>query len=206
MLTFQEEGHIYKLDDVVIPSVTQILKETGMVNLDRIPKHILNKAAEKGVNVHYMLDLYDNRTLEDGQPDYLLPYLDGYKKFLDEYKPEIEAVEQIFYGFPIDRPSLTYGCRIDRVYTIDGVRWIVDFKTGGKYKSTRLQTAAYLCAYNEYTHAISFDHEEIKDFAIMRGALYLDGEGGFDFVEHTDEDDIETWMNLVKQYYWRKEK
>jgi len=45
---FFEELHEYRVDGVLVPSVTQALKETGMIDYSMIPQDVLQSAAKRG--------------------------------------------------------------------------------------------------------------------------------------------------------------
>ena len=70
-LIFDEEKHEYRRGDQVLPSVTQILRDMGMVD-DRYftPEH-----AARGIAVHKATELYDKGTLDEESLD---PRLEGY--------------------------------------------------------------------------------------------------------------------------------
>jgi hypothetical protein len=91
-LTFQADTHTYRLGGRVVPSVTQILDP--LQELDGVPRHVLAAAAEFGTHVHQACDLWNRGQLdEDALDPHLLPYLDGWKRFLRESGFEVMESE-----------------------------------------------------------------------------------------------------------------
>lgn len=70
-LTLDEEKHEYRVGDRVLPSVTQILREMGMVD----DRYFSKESAHRGIAVHKATELYDLGTLDE---DSLDPRLQGY--------------------------------------------------------------------------------------------------------------------------------
>ena len=85
--TFEEDGHIYKLNGVVIPSVTKILQLSGIADFSTIPIWHLEPARQFGLAVHKACELYDLGKLDERNLDPALwPYLDAwiaYQKAMD---------------------------------------------------------------------------------------------------------------------------
>jgi len=77
--TFDPEGHVYKVNGVSLPSVTSVLPYNYRGN---------NEAAMlKGTYVHDMCRLYLEDNLDEESLDpALIPYLDAFKKFLNDSK------------------------------------------------------------------------------------------------------------------------
>ena len=92
--TFDPEGHVYTVNGVALPSVTSVLPYNYRGN---------NEAAMlKGTYVHDMCRLYLLNNLdEDNLDPVLVPYLDAFKKFLNDSKGMgIEGVIDIKSGSP----------------------------------------------------------------------------------------------------------
>lgn len=85
-LVFSEEDHCYKLNNVVIPSVTQILKCCGISDFSKVPIDVLERARLFGTAVHKACELFDKGTLDERTLDpNLWPYLDGWVACKKEY-------------------------------------------------------------------------------------------------------------------------
>lgn len=57
-LEYIDDGHIYLVDGVIVPSITQILKLKFGNKYNGVSKAVLNKAAEKGTRVHDAIETY----------------------------------------------------------------------------------------------------------------------------------------------------
>jgi len=81
--SFRDDGHIYTLDNVIIPSVTQTLAVKYFCD---------DWYKEKGKYVHEMAELYrQGRLDEDTLDEQLKPYLDALKKFERE-APHVKGI------------------------------------------------------------------------------------------------------------------
>ncbi len=57
---FEEDNHIYTLNDKVLMGVTSLMKKHLFANkYDNIPEHILQQAAERGTKIHSLCTLYN---------------------------------------------------------------------------------------------------------------------------------------------------
>lgn len=143
-LAFQEDNHEYKLDGNIIPSVTQIIQGAGLINLDFIPKDLLEEKADLGKKVHKATELYDVDNLQiDDLHETLRNYLDQWIKFRRDYNFTPELIEVEYF-----HPLYRFAGRIDRVGEIGNKLSIIDIKTGTKQKTHAIQTAGYKILYN----------------------------------------------------------
>lgn len=75
-LTFNTDEHLYRMRGVVVPSVTQVLRGSGYINLEGVPPLILAAARDRGRRVHqalhYLLeDDLDLSTVDEQDRGYL---------------------------------------------------------------------------------------------------------------------------------------
>ncbi len=71
VLEYDDETHTYLIDGVIVPSVTQIIHEAFFKNMyDFVPPSVLEKAAERGTEVHSMIERYckGDAILETARP------------------------------------------------------------------------------------------------------------------------------------------
>ena len=113
-VTFDKETHIYKIDGVVVPSNTQILSETGLVD----SSWYTQEGADRGTAVHLACQLHDEDPIVE-------PYLSAYKKFLAESKFVPELIE-----VPMANHIHRYGTTIDRTGMLNGRDVLLELKTG----------------------------------------------------------------------------
>ena len=55
---FLEDDHVYLIDGMIVPSITQILKVKFGNKYDGVNKDVLDLAREKGVKVHEAIEKY----------------------------------------------------------------------------------------------------------------------------------------------------
>lgn len=140
-LTFEPEHHIYRWDGQVVPSVTQILQDAGIVDYSFIPRDTREMALERGRLVHLATAMYDEGDLDSETLDpVLVPYVQAWEKFRDEtgFKP-IE-IEKRGYN-----DKQRFAGTIDRIGRFRGRegRYVLDIKCGDYPAWVRWQLAAY---------------------------------------------------------------
>lgn len=132
MIEFIEEEHIYLIDGVIVPSVTQILEKVFPHKYEGIPTEILNKKAEYGTKVHKLIEILE--TKKPKRPiAYLKRYYDmdyiqeesirQYLKIKEQYNIEVlESEKVVAYK---DK----YCGTLDMKATVNGKTAIIDIKT-----------------------------------------------------------------------------
>lgn len=63
-LEYIEDEHIYLVDGVIVPSITTLMKIKFGKKYDGINKEVLNRASEKGTEVHQIIQDYCERGVE----------------------------------------------------------------------------------------------------------------------------------------------
>jgi hypothetical protein len=105
--------------------------------LAAIPDFQRDTAADLGSAVHTLAE----QIVRGGDvtvPEEQVPIVDGYRRWLDDAKPDKIRVERMVYS------EQGYGGTLDVICQLDGQTWLLDIKTGkGVYDETRLQLAAY---------------------------------------------------------------
>ena len=148
MIICDPETHIYTDTDTgrTIPGVNSIIEGAGLSDFSRANPDVLRRAQDFGKAVHTASHLHDINDLDMGSLDPALkPYLDAWIKWKKDTGFVMESSEQIVYS-KIYRYAGTY----DRIGRIDGIKTLIDIKTGTTLpKTIALQTAAYMEAYNE---------------------------------------------------------
>ncbi len=142
MITLDHESHIYYDGDRAIKSVSQILSEANQVDT----RFYTEEGCERGSAVHDGTVAIDSGDLcaEDFNGTELYMYLIAYEKFLKDFTPKWEKIEEIVYC-----KNLDYGCTVDRVGTINDKPFTVDLKSGGPSFWHGLQLNAYDLAMNK---------------------------------------------------------
>lgn len=143
---FIESAHIYLVDGVIVPSVTQIMKPMSETYYQGISADRLSEAANRGTRVHKAV--YDLETahtpIEDIDPD-ILPYVKNYlmAKHIKGFIPirqEFILTEGTFCG------------TLDMLAEFRGKQVIIDLKATSKLNKelAEVQLAGYteLCEKN----------------------------------------------------------
>ena len=143
MNEFREATHEYKIDGKPVPSVTQVLKEAGLID----STFFTPEAALRGQHVHTACALWDKGELDTCALDpVLVPYLEAWQKFRKESGVTPTIIEEPFY-------SLEHGFAgtIDRAW-MDGKHFIVcDIKSGPLPDWLPLQLAGYSILINAFS-------------------------------------------------------
>ena len=136
MIEFIEKQHIYLVDGVIIPSVSEILHFIFPDKYKGIDKRILNRKAEYGTKIHESIEMYEanikTMTIEEAFYTTLqaqeLTYIQEaslrqYLKLKNRYK--IEVLEQEI----MIQYDKKYAGRFDMVARINGSECLCDIKT-----------------------------------------------------------------------------
>lgn len=94
MLTFDEPSHTYRWNDVVVPSVTQVLKP--LTSYDHVKPDALERARQEGTAIHYMVEC-DCKRIAIDLPDWMKGHWEAWQKFVAETGFECWASEQRGY-------------------------------------------------------------------------------------------------------------
>lgn len=188
ILEFDEKSHTYRKDGIIRPSVTQILQELGLSDYSAVPKEILDRSANFGTAVHKTTELFDNKNLDFKSVDApIVPYLDGWTKFCDDYKIDFIAVEKRFYC-----EKYGYCGTIDRiVYSKKtGQKILIDIKTTTSISPVvNLQTAGY---------AVGINEPNITRWAVK---LY---DRGYNIYPCRNTADTAFWLSALNVWKWKK--
>ncbi|WP_407453514.1 PD-(D/E)XK nuclease family protein [Methanobrevibacter sp.] len=141
-IEFIEELHMYLVDGVITPSVSDILRFIFPNKYSNIPASILNAKAEFGTHIHEAIEKYEN--CEDVE---LTPMEEiVFEQYLDlKERFEIEPIEQETLVHFEDR----YCGRLDMIANVSGIRSLIDIKTTAKLDKESLswQLSFYSMAY-----------------------------------------------------------
>jgi len=185
-LVFDEERHLYFYDGHIYPSVTEIC--APLQSFDVSPA-VLQQAQRRGTQVHEYTQLIDYGVEPDAlevEPE-LAGYVLAYMRFLRDYKPEWDMIEQ-----PLVSVSEHYAGTLDRFGKIDGRPWLVDLKTTAQPK--RPTRISWACQLEGYSRMLECDIYRRADLQLKKDGtykLYFDDETeekySFDAVELFDQ-------------------
>jgi len=183
VLTFDEATHTYARDGKILPSVTQILKATGMIDAT----YYTDETRQRGEIVALGTELDDRGgTLDEDSPTIQehMGYIRAWRAFRAQFGGEIVAIEK-----PVHHRFLEYAGTPDREMHNRGTNVVGEIKTGSAAKWHRLQTAAYADTYI---------------IRPQRIAVYLSRSGTYRAMPHTDESDYDVWRGLVARFNWER--
>lgn len=141
VLSFNETEHWYFVDAVRVPSVTQVLELSGLVDYSFIPPATRNMALKRGSMVHQATAWDDEGDLDESSLDpALVGYVEGWRKFRADTGFTPDQIEH--RGF---HPRYMYAGTKDRRGTFTGKssKYDLDIKCGKAQPWVWLQLAAY---------------------------------------------------------------
>ena len=181
MIEFSEATHTYKFLGVILPSVTQIMTEIGLIK----PYTGDPWYGERGSAIHAATELIDAGTLDwDTVDGRIEGYLTAYHKFKDEQPFSDWDHSEV----AMVHPTYRYAGRPDRFLPL------VDIKSGAG-------DVIQLAAYGELLRANGFDPGRE---AFM---LKLNENGTYKLTSYKfNRKDTSIWLSAVSLWHYRKEK
>ncbi len=187
-LTFDPEDHSYRVDGRSIPSVTTMLKDSGIVDTT----FYTDTGCANGSRRHKLTEIFDRDELDwDSVADEDLPYLSAWIEAKGDIGFEITEIEK-----PMYHEQYLYAGTMDRLAMIDGELWVLDLKTGTKARWNRLQMILYGLMVASHTDG----GKKPK-----LGLINLKGNGRYEFTE-VDYRDQNTAIATVLIAKWKLEK
>lgn len=150
-LSFDEKGHIYRLNGLTIPSVTTLMKPLSDDFYRTISADVLERAACRGTAIHNAIENFT----EFGVRDISGQYAGYFQSFLDWWelrKPVPLAMERKVY-----HKILRYAGTADLICVIGGRVTLVDYKSSAQVneKLCAVQLEGYDRAFE--SHGIRVD-------------------------------------------------
>ena len=147
-IEFNEEKHEYRLNGVVVPSVTHICR---FLNFDAVANNtnpwLRDYAADRGSRVHaYTVAIDYGEELDEVDAD-CVGYVEAYIRFLRDFKPEWTGIERI-----VANERAGYAGTLDRLGTLRGAHVLLDIKTGSRINHA--YCAAQLQLYDRALYAM----------------------------------------------------
>ena len=198
ILEFHEDTHTYIYNGEEVPSVSEILRfaRNEIYSPSTRNKAALDKAADRGSRIHRAAEEIDREGVADCDAD-ILPYVEGYVKFLKEHDVRWEMIEVPLLHLG---PN-PYAGRLDRYGTVDGKKMLVDIKsTKVISKQAKILYDAQLTAYSEADYfQISEDVMDVRTLDVQEMAvLQLKDDGTYKLVPAEDE---EVWWHCLRLHH-----
>lgn len=180
MLTFDERRHEYQLDGRILPSVTQILRATGLVDSAWYDP----ASADRGTKAHSATQYWDEGDLDDeALADELRPYVSAWADFRAAFGHSLDEIE-----LRVANAAYGFAGTIDRVFATSPLRTICDIKTGGFEPWHAVQTAAYGMALGE---------------PVKRIGVYLGADGKYTVRTFTGSEDADVFRAALAVFNWK---
>lgn len=120
-LEYYDDEHLYLFNGVMLPSVTQII-DKKFNDYANVPKDVLNRASERGTNVHKQIENYCRSGIDDGSEA-----VRNFRFLQKQYDFEVLDNELPLVVFMNDIPV---ACgRLDMTIEMGGKVGIADIKT-----------------------------------------------------------------------------
>lgn len=200
-LEFDKELHVYKLDGVVIPSCTQLIKP--LIDYSHVPDEVLERKRQIGSALHTAIELYHEGTLDESTIDPAVQgYFDGWLRWeLDHGTGADYAMRVLGFEVPTASRLYRFGCTPDFWGWLGRRPAVVDIKTtAAAHPAVGLQTVAQaiaLCEAGAWGEPVTWEKVE-------RYALRLDGRGSYRVHRYSEPDDYGTFLALRTLFGWRQ--
>jgi len=175
-----------RVDASNLPRVTDIIKEMGYMKSFNF---YTAGSASRGTDIHILTTVIDSGLIkrEDLRDNPYATWLNAYIDFLcDNQVVIIETEKEV-----IDKDGLYVG-HLDRVMVVNGVKTIIDIKTGGVESWCGLQLAAYGYAY---------------DIGLNRAILQLRKDGKYRYITKLSKQELSgdywiiMWKKILNDFY-----
>ena len=182
---FDADTHTYRLRDVSVPSVTQLLVLEGLVD-DRF---YTDEGRARGTAVHDLCKDYDLQAMPDltGVTSPYKAYLHAYAAAMAIVRPAWDRIE-----IPTVHPVYRFGCRADRVGTVYGSRAVCEIKSGAVEASHPIQLALQAIA--------ECDAMGLPAYAVQRFAVYVRPNGKFSVDHYTNPHDVDRAFRIIRRF------
>jgi hypothetical protein len=155
-LDFDEACHLYTIDGVELPSVTQVLKAEGFVDYAFCTEFARDRGSRVHEAVHFMVE---GDLLQSSVDEEVAPYLKSAEAFLSDMEADVVMAEAVvysaLYGYAGKADLFAYLRKRHRLAN-------VDWKTGVPPQATGLQLAGYSGAWLEMTGEAVIDRLAVQ--------------------------------------------
>lgn len=164
-LKFNEEKHQYFLNDILIPSVSEIIKPIHDKIYKDINKNKLEIASDKGTRVPRAIEFMSKYNLNKFDED-IIGYANAYKKFRND-NPTRKLLHSELRTY---NKALLYGMTIDEVYQTEKGIVICDLKTTSTAHlgAWSVQLSAYKAGFKS-----QYRDDKITDIYVLQ--IFKDG-------------------------------
>ncbi len=188
-IEFHETTHLYRVDGIFVPSVTQVLAD--LYNWNSVPPKVLARKRALGRAVHKAIELDVQDQLDEASLDReVRGYFKAWRRFRLEKQFQCYLSEH-----RVASKKYRYAGTLDLVGVMDGAEVLIDTKnTYHVHPQSALQTAAYSAAAMEMG---------VAPVGIQRYALHLQKEGTYQLRHHKSKQDFPIFLACLSRYNWQ---
>jgi hypothetical protein len=192
-IQFDEEKHIYTVNDQIYPGVTSIIQNVGLTpDFSKIDPAALEYKRILGTEVHKAieLDLLDNL---DGYDPVIEPYINAWRQFREDMKIVLIETETPFFS-----AQYRYCGKLDLLAEFNGNKiGLFDFKTTSviSMMSVGPQLAGYDNGFREW--------KGIKGKPYQRFAVQLKDNGQYRLYRCDNPNDLNIFLYATQLYHWK---
>ena len=203
VLTFEPEGHIYRVDGIRKPSVTELLEAAGVSpDYRKVHPAVLQHARTRGIHVDACCDLDDADDLDwsSVHPE-AVGYVQAWQCFKADYGYEPVLAQPLLY-----HPTFDYAGTPDSVGMLEEYVAVVERKATARMASSyALQTAGYSVDGMQIAPRGGGLLEPVPwGGPVMRVGVHLLPGGRYELVPYDDPSDEAAWLGVVALAKWRK--
>lgn len=185
---FDPATHRYTFNGRLIPSVTGLLKDAGILKFGGQGTELENEVTmSRGRAAHAACEYLDQGRLDPATvADEVMPYLMAYEKFKAERGFKPRRIEE-----PLFSPTFMFAGTLDREGVIGKEAWLIDLKTGKAEPHHGLQLAGYDLLLPTLTRPR------------RRAVLELHNDGSYRIEEYTGRRDRDVFQSILAVYWWK---
>ncbi len=202
VLSFEPATHEYRVDNVPVPSVTQLLDDAGLTpDYSVIPVPVLEHARKRGIHVDLACDLLDANDLDwrSVHPE-ALPFVEAWIRFREH-----EGYTPLAGQVPLYHPEYIYCGTPDSVGVLPGGRLVVvERKTTARMSQTyALQCAGYALDGMYYAPPGGGVLRPVPWECPARLGVQLRRDGSYVLAPYEDPEDLEAFLGVLTLARWR---
>ncbi len=182
-IEFKEAQHLYYVNGVHYPSVTQVIADAGLYGN---ASYFTDYHRDRGSFMHKIIQYHLEGELDEATID---PALQGYFEAWKKFETESSYVSESCEVTKVNEIHRFAGT-IDHIGHMNGHYCLMDVKTGPIYPATAIQTGGYAIL--------------MKSHGVKRFGLQLTKEGKYKLTEFKDWHDSNVFLSALSLYYWKR--
>lgn len=185
LYTFNAERHEYAIDGVRVPSITQLLKQGGLVD----DRYYTEESRRRGQAIHSMASDFD-LGVDLGDELKVSPY----RGYVMAYMAAVAALQPTWEQIEVFdvHPRYRFGGRPDRVGECFGRLTVAEIKSAAKAAHHTVQTGLQ--------GLLVAERKQVEPLSIQRLVIYLKPTGKYSIEECTQRSDFDSAHDLIRRF------